>query len=228
MHQKKYRNQLGLFFVEGKKACEEFFDSRFELLNVYATDVELFEDKKVKVEQISEQDLKKISALTTPNMVLAVFKIPKVKPINTDDWVLAVDDVRDPGNLGTIIRLCDWFGIANLVCSTGTVDCYNPKTVQATMGSLGRINVGYTNLYEFLKRAEQPVCGAFMDGSNLYQTSLPKKGILVMGNEANGISSEIEQLITQKLSIPQFGEPTTESLNVATATAILLSEIRRG
>lgn len=203
-------------------------DSRFEVVKVYATEDGGLSASAGEVELISEAELKKISALRTPNKVLGLFKIPKVEKIDFDDWVVTVDDVRDPGNLGTIIRLCDWFGIRHLVCSGQTVDCYNPKTLQATMGSIARVNVGYTDLALFLQKADRPIYGAFMDGVPVYGEKLAEPGILVMGNEANGISSPIEHLVTHKISIPQFGEPTAESLNVATATAILLSEIRRG
>ncbi|HLV71072.1 MAG TPA: RNA methyltransferase, partial [Xanthomarina sp.] len=127
-----------------------------------------------------------------------------------------------------IIRLCDWFGITDLVCNLETVDCYNPKVVQATMGSITRVNVSYLNLPDFLKTTHMPIFGAFMEGDNIYKSQLPNKGILVLGNEANGISREIEQVITTKISIPRFGQlQSTESLNVATAAAILLSEFRR-
>ena len=143
------------------------------------------------------------------------------------DWVVVLDAVRDPGNLGTIIRLCDWFGIKQLICSIDTVDCYNPKVLQATMGSIARVDLVYTDLLEYLKNTDVPILGAFMDGTSVYQKELPQKGILVMGNEANGISKEVGELVSERVSIPQFGDPSTESLNVATATAILLSEIRR-
>jgi TrmH family RNA methyltransferase len=142
--------------------------------------------------------------------------------------ILALDAVRDPGNLGTIIRLCDWFGIEHLVCSNTTVDCYNPKVVQATMGSLSRVQIDYVDLEAFLKTSKTQKFGTFMDGTNVYQTELPQNGILVLGNEANGISASIEMVINQKISIPRFGNlQATESLNVATATAILLSEFCR-
>ena len=148
-----------------------------------------------------------------------------------DGLVLALDDVRDPGNLGTIIRLCDWFGIATLICSKATVDCYNPKVVQATMGSITRVQIHYVDLEPFLKdnEAQFPIYGTFMNGSTIYQESLSQKGILVMGNEANGISPAIEALVQKRLTIPRFGvNQETESLNVATATAIVLNEFRRG
>jgi TrmH family RNA methyltransferase len=143
--------------------------------------------------------------------------------------VVALDGIRDPGNLGTIIRLCDWFGIETLLCSNDTVDCYNPKVVQATMGSITRVTISYVDLELVLKNnIDQPVVGTFLKGENIYMTQLPKSGILILGNEANGISEEVEKMVSQKLNIPRFGKSqSTESLNVATATAILLSEFRR-
>lgn len=141
---------------------------------------------------------------------------------------VALDAIRDPGNLGTIIRLCDWFGITQLICSTDTVDCYNPKVVQASMGSLARVEVEYVDLKDYLSNTKLPVYGAFMDGESIYKESLPQEGILVMGNEANGVHPEIEALVNKRISIPRFGElQETESLNVATATAIILSEFKR-
>jgi TrmH family RNA methyltransferase len=136
--------------------------------------------------------------------------------------------VRDPGNLGTIIRLCDWFGIKTLFCSEESVDVYNPKVVQATMGSISRVNVVYGNLEHLLSETKLPVFGTFMNGKNIYNETLPNEGIIVMGNEANGISKPIESLILQRIAIPRFGDlQATESLNVATATAIILSEFKR-
>jgi TrmH family RNA methyltransferase len=176
---------------------------------------------------VSDADLKKISALATPNTCLAVFKMPKEKKIEASGLILALDSVRDPGNLGTIMRLCDWFGIQQLICSKETVDIYNPKVVQATMGSIARVNVSYVDLNDFLTNTSLPVFGTFMNGDNIYKTALPQEGIIVMGNEANGISPELEKIIKNRLTIPRFGTiQKTESLNVATATAIVLSEFR--
>lgn len=225
LQQKKYRKESGLFFVEGKKVIQELLDSKFVLEELFVTEP-LFEHIPQQT-LISESDLKKISALTNPNNSLAVFRMPEPKKINEEGIILALDKIRDPGNLGTIIRLCDWFGITDLVCSEDTVDLYNPKVLQATMGSITRVNVSYVNLSAFLTETKLPIFGTFMEGENLYKSQLPQKGIIVMGNEANGISPEIEQLITDKITIPRFGNPT-ESLNVATATAIILSEFRRG
>ena len=224
LKQKKYRQQEGLFIAEGGKVIKEFLNSTFKLVDLFTTETFNVENESI----ISEADLKKISCLTTPNTALAIFKIPNAKALKNEGLILALDDIRDPGNLGTIIRLCDWFGVKQLVCSLKTVDCYNPKVVQATMGSLTRVKIVYTDLSAYLKEVDVPVFGAFMDGKNVYQTNLPKAGVLVLGNEANGISSIIEACVTDKISIPRFGDlQATESLNVATAGAILLSEFRR-
>lgn len=226
LKQKKYRLQHGLFVVEGVKTINELLQSDFELDILYTT--EPFNIDAKKEELISKADLNRISFLTTPNKALAIFKIPQSKPIDFGELVVALDDVRDPGNLGTIIRLCDWFGIRNLVCSQETVDCFNPKVIQATMGSITRVNVSYLDLTEFLKQAEVTSYGTFMEGESVYSAKLSNKGILVLGNEANGISEEIGSLISEKISIPRYGNlQATESLNVATATAIFLSEFKR-
>lgn len=227
LQQKKFRNEHQLFVVEGKKTVQELIDSGMEAYKIYSTDLSFVENQKYPVVHIKAIDLKQISNLATPNGYLGVFKIPKAKKIAVEDWVLALDIINDPGNLGTIIRLCDWFGIKHIVCANNTVDCYNPKVLQATMGSIARVQLTYTDLVDFLKTTEMTIYGAFMDGTPVQKTNFSKKGILVMGNEANGISEAIAALITEKVSIHQFGENTAESLNVATATAILLHEIRR-
>jgi len=228
LQQKKYRKSTGLFVAEGKKVIEEFLNSNFELETLFTTEANLFAaDRKVTL--ISEAELKKISFLKTPNKALALFKISSVHILDQNGLIVALDDVRDPGNLGTIIRLCDWFGVKQLVCSEATVDCYNPKVIQATMGSLTRVNVVYVDLKNYLSETKVPAFGAFMDGNNVYKTQLPTDGILVMGNEAKGVSEEISNLITEKIAIPRFGETQqTESLNVAMATGILLNEFKRG
>ncbi|MEZ4968857.1 MAG: RNA methyltransferase [Flavobacteriaceae bacterium] len=225
---KKYRSQNKLFVVEGIKTVRELLDSSLKVYKIYVTDSSILGRKGNYIEVVSEADLKKMSGLSTPNKVLGVFHIPVPRPLDFSDWVLALDNVRDPGNLGTIIRLCDWFGIRSLICSSNSVDCYNPKVLQATMGSISRINIVYGDLQRVLNNSEVPIYGAFMDGAEVYKEKFPEGGILVMGNEANGVSEAIGALIEKKISIPQFGPKTTESLNVATATAILLNEIRRG
>ncbi|WP_299552511.1 RNA methyltransferase [Seonamhaeicola sp.] len=226
LKQKKYRQQHGLFVVEGVKTINELLQSNLVLHALYTTETFNIDAKNEFL--ISEAELKKISFLKTPNKALAVFKIPESKPIAQNGLIVALDDVRDPGNLGTIIRLCDWFGISDLVCSKETVDCFNPKVIQATMGSITRVNISYVDLVGFLNDTELPSFGAYMEGDNVYRSELPDKGVLIMGNEANGISGSVEALIKEKISIPRFGDiQVTESLNVASATAILLSEFRR-
>lgn len=227
LSQKKHRNEHELFVVEGIKGIQEFLNSDFQLQHLYTTQL-IFDSPTEITTQISNTELKKISSLKTPNTALALFKIPKPKPINDNGLIMALDDIRDPGNLGTIIRLCDWFGVKDLVCSNATVDCFNAKVVQATMGSLTRVNVVYKDLDVFLNSTNSIKFGTFMDGENVYHEALPAKGIIVLGNEANGISNTIEKLIDKKLSIPRFGNlQATESLNVATAASIFLSEFKR-
>lgn len=230
LHQKKYRQKTGLFIAEGVKVINEFTNAGYKLYALFATNTAFFSNVSGEVVKVSDDELKKISRLSSPNAGLAIFYMPEEKLVTSDGLILALDAVNDPGNLGTIIRLCDWFGIKQLVCSVNTVDCYNPKVVQATMGSLTRLGITYTDLVSYLENSELPVFGALMHGDNLYSTTLPKAAVLVMGNEANGISQEVMKTITNSITIPRFGDiQQTESLNVATATAIILSEFcRRG
>jgi len=226
LKQKKYRLQHNLFVAEGIKTTNELLQSHFKLHHLFTTTN--FNINAINETLISEAELKKISFLKTPNKALAIFEIPKTKSIDESKLIVALNDIRDPGNLGTIIRLCDWFGVVDLVCSKETVDCFNPKVIQATMGSIARLNVSYVNLTDFLSQTKTEKFGAFMNGKNIYSKSLPNNGILVLGNEANGISDAVSRLIDQRISIPRFGNlQETESLNVATATAILLSEFKR-
>jgi len=228
LKQKKYRLQHQLFVAESKKSILELLNSNLQLHQLFTTTFE-FDVSDVLQIMITPKELNKISFLKTPNIALAVFEIPKPEPIDFSKLIIGLDDVRDPGNLGTIIRLCDWYGVKDLVCSLETVDCYNPKVIQATMGSIARVNVSYLDLESFLY-SQQTIqkFGAFMDGENVYDMNLPITGILVLGNEANGISKEVESQITRRISIPRFGDlKETESLNVANATAILLSEFKR-
>ncbi|MDM1044174.1 RNA methyltransferase [Myroides sp. 1354] len=228
LHQKKYRKEYQLFIAEGVKVIQELLQSSFVLEHLYVTNERDFDVPAHQVTLVSQDDLKKMSALTTTPNCLAVFHCLESKSIDFSDWVVALDDVRDPGNLGTIIRLCDWFGIQHIVCSPETVDCYNPKVIQATMGSVSRVNIEYTDLTTLLQTIEAPIYGTFLGGENIYKMKGIQPGVIVMGNEANGISSEIEQLVSRKITIPRFGHlQQTESLNVAMATSIVLSEFRR-
>ncbi|WP_010134549.1 TrmH family RNA methyltransferase [Ochrovirga pacifica] len=230
LQQKKYRTKEGLFVVEGIKVVDEFLNSDFQLAYLFCTEDVKSNYAKVLTEVVSVLELTKLSSLRSPNKVVAVFKIPQQLPSRQgDDLKVALDGINDPGNLGTIIRLCDWFGVKELICSSDTVDCFNSKVVQATMGSLTRVHVVYTDLVAYLKQTQQPLFVADMKGENIHQAQLPSNGIIIMGNEANGISLSIRRLGNKrKITIPQFGlEQTTESLNVATATAIVLNEFRR-
>ena len=229
LSQKKYRQKHDLFIAEGVKVLNELLNSTFEIETLFCTDDFEATISEEKVVRISETELKKVSTLKSPNKALGIFKIPKEKAVQNSGLTIALDAINDPGNLGTIIRLCDWFGVTQLVCSKDTVDCYNQKVVQASMGSLTRISIHYTDLENYITKSNLDTFIADMDGENVYKTKLPKEGILVMGNEANGVSEEIKSLLQHKISIPRFGETQeTESLNVATATAILLSEFKRG
>ncbi len=228
LQQKKFRQLHKLFIAEGVKVIQELLDSNFVLEHLYVTE-SIFESLNNESKTlITESELKKISCLSTPNNCLALFAIPETEKPISSGLIVALDAVRDPGNLGTIIRLCDWFGVDQLWCNEQTVDLYNPKVVQATMGSLARVKVHYLDLEKEIQKANLPVFGTFMDGENIYQSNLPSEGILILGNEANGISTGIEKLVTSRLAIPRFGNlQKTESLNVATATAIFLSEFKR-
>lgn len=228
LQQKKYRKQHQLFFAEGVKCVQELIDANYEIYSLFTTQNDFTNISKDKLHTISTSELKKISALATPNTCLAIFFIPKPIPIENSGLILALDSIRDPGNFGTIIRLCDWFGITTLLCSEETVDLYNPKVVQATMGSISRVSVTYVDLGSYLSKTTLPVFGTFMNGKSIYKETLPKEGIIVMGNEANGISKTIENIVTDRITIPRFGNlQQTESLNVATATAIILNEFKR-
>ena len=225
---KKYRLENQLFIAEGVKVIQELLQSNFVLEDLFATE-EVFNSFSVNNKTVvTDAEMKKITALSSPSSCLAVFQMPKETKISNQGLIVALDDIRDPGNLGTIIRLCDWFGIEQMICSKETVDVFNPKVVQATMGSLARVNIQYLDIQEFISNSSLPIFGTFMDGNNIYSEDLPNDGIIIFGNEANGISAEIEKLVTNRIAIPRFGKlQKTESLNVATATAIILSEFCR-
>jgi TrmH family RNA methyltransferase len=224
---KKNRQSEGLFIAEGKKVVDELLNSDFQLYKLFHT-VDYENPSSAASQEITEKELKSVSSFSSPNQVLAVFRIPESKPVMEEGFSLALDDINDPGNLGTIIRLCDWFDIPQIICSLNTVDCYNPKVVQASMGSMSRVKINYLNLCDYLKTTRRAVYGTFTEGESLYKTTFESDAILVLGNEANGISEEVKALVSKQVSIPQFGKvQSTESLNVAMATAIFLSELRR-
>ena len=231
LSQKKYRYEQGLFVAEGQKAIKEIVDAGFHIEMLYATNQNELPVKNVSM--ISSAEMGRISFLQTPTNYFALIKIPQSinkYRISKDEFTLVLDEIQDPGNLGTIIRLADWFGISTIVCSTNTADCFNPKVVQATMGAIARLKIIYCNLQEVLKDARSrniPIFGTFMNGDNIYTIKLPRNGVLVMGNEGSGISKDIEPLVTQRLTIPSFKTENVESLNVAIATAICCSEFKR-
>jgi TrmH family RNA methyltransferase len=233
LHQKKYRKENGLFIIEGIKSLTEFVHSRYPIQSIYylpqyqsllpklGSNIKLFE--------VNNAELAKISTLQAPPGVLALLRIPEESPANADvlrnTYSIAVDGVQDPGNLGTIIRTADWFGFKNVICSENTVEVFNPKTVQATMGSLSRVNVLYVNLLEFLKSSAVPVYAAMLDGENLFEVKWPKEGIVVLGNEGQGISAQVTEAVKHLITIPRIGG--AESLNVSISGAIICAEISR-
>lgn len=224
LEQKKYRKKEGLFVAEGPKVVGDLLRAGFNAQEIYAT--KEWNSNGKRVQEVTEEELRKVSFLQHPQQVLALFEIPSAKLSSDSALSLALDDVQDPGNLGTIIRIADWFGISTIYCSENTVDAWSPKVVQATMGSIARVNIVYTDLKELIQNASVPVYGTLLDGQNIYTQELSQDGIIVMGNEGNGISQAIRPLINRKLLIPQFHEGP-ESLNVAIATAITCSEFRR-
>lgn len=230
LQQKKYRKKEHRFIVEGHKSVLEFLKSNFNCVKLWVTPDYTTHFQAYSYEVVSDAELKKLSCLVNPQGVLAVFEMPPAPTLQLSELIVALDYIQDPGNLGTLIRLCDWFGVRQLVCSHDTADVYSPKTVQASMGSLTRVEVFYTDLPDFLAAAstQTQVYGAFMDGEDVYKLALPNKGILLMGNEANGISAAAARWVSHRISIPQKNRHTaSESLNVAMAAAILLSEFKR-
>lgn len=226
LHQKKYRNELNLFIVEGKKSINEFLQAGYTPQLLIATEAFTTNVPQHLFTPVTKDELRKVSTLQNPDEGLAVFEQPKHKGILQEGVIVALDNVQDPGNLGTIIRLCDWFGVETLLCNTQTVDCYNPKVVQASMGSLTRVAVHYLDLAAFLTTTALPVYTMDLEGENLYTATFPKDCILILGNEANGISAEVRALSNEVITIPRFSKhQRTESLNVAMAGAIILSEV---
>jgi len=241
LHQKKFREQENCFIAEGIKVVEELLQSDFAVKNIYAVSdfarqlIAQHKKLKEKTVTVTEDELKKISALATPNKVLAVAEIPatEIKLSSVSNSLsLALDNVSDPGNLGTIIRIAHWFGIENIICSENCVDAYNPKVVQAAMGSLFFVNVAQTNLNRFFSGAENdiPVYGTILNGKSIYESNLSSPAIILLGNESTGISDELKTYITHPITIPsavQKGKHKPDSLNVATAAAVVCAAFRR-
>lgn len=234
---KKQRKESGLFIAEGGKTVRDLIDAGIVAEKIVATKEWLNANSikgDVQIIEAGEEEVQRASFLKTPQGVIGIFKQPQYtidREAPTKRLCLALDNIQDPGNMGTIIRIADWFGLEEIFCSAGTVDAYNPKTVQATMGAIGRVKIHYIDLPEFLTslNGKAPVYGTFLDGKNVYSEELTANGLVVMGNEGNGIGKECAASITKRLLIPSFpaGRPTSESLNVSTATAIICSEFRR-
>lgn len=219
---KKGRDAHNQFVVEGFKSICELLESPLELVHLLVRDGNE-QIAGVVCETVSSKDMQQASSLKTPPGYLAVFKIPQTGELPQSGRILILDGIQDPGNLGTIIRLSDWFNIVHLVCSINTVDCFNPKTVQASMASIARVQVHYTDLPAFLKQLTIPVLVTAMEGTSIYKQPLPAQAALVLGNESHGVSDALMN-IGKSLTIPQYGLPSAESLNVATAAAICLAE----
>ena len=222
---KKYRTRFGYFVAEGEKIVNDLINSSWHAQSLFSLE-DNFHPKAIKIDF---SVMKKISHLKTPSPVLGVFKIPNKIKIKPSLLTIAIDKLIDPGNLGSIIRLCDWFGVDELVCSSDTVDCYNSKVIQSSMGSIARVRCNYQpNLDDYLKSLEKPIFGATLNGNSIYKKKLPLNAIYVFGNESNGISESINKILDEKLSIPnQRLTNGANSLNVATSAAIFLSEIFR-
>ena len=224
---KKQRYLNKMFVVEGKKSIYEFINSKFVLHKLFSLDISEFSVNNVV--RLSKSELEKISFLSNPNDHLAIFKIPNVKPLNKNNLLVGLESINDPGNLGTIIRTCEWFGVEDIVCSLDSVDCYNPKVVQSAMGSLSRVNITYLDLENFLNSESLNRFGTFIKGESVYENKISTdNGIVVFGNEANGISSNLRSLIDVELTIPRFNNKSyPESLNLSNSLGIILSEFSR-
>ena len=228
LKQKKFRDLNKSFVVEGKKSISEFLDSKFKLIKLFSIDCSFFADINRQVE-VKSEELKKISFFNSPDDHLAIFQIPNQKSINETRLIVALESIRDPGNLGTIIRTCEWFGINDIICSNDSVDCFNPKVVQSAMGSLSRISINYLDLNSYLKNTKLNLTGMTLNGDSLYNNkSSFEKGILIFGNEANGISDKLLSLLNQNLTIPRsINSDFPESLNLSISVGVVLGEIKR-
>jgi len=223
LKQKKFRLQQQLFVVEGEKLVNEFLNSDWEIEQIYAT-----KEWEGEAVEITTKELERISFLKTPNKVLAIVKMPFEESVASENLVLALDAVKDPGNLGAIIRLADWFGVQNILCSEDCVELYNPKVVQASMGSIIRVQVQYVDLKStFESMDDYQVYAAVMDGENMFSIKKSEKIIVLMGSESHGVSQELLKLPHQKITIPKSGNSKVESLNVANACGIILAQLSR-
>lgn len=226
LSKKKYRIANNLFVAEGKKVVNELIASNWRFQNLFSTEDNFHQDSKL----LKLEEMKKITHFNTPSQVLGVFFLPEPQKILAESTTIALDGVSDPGNLGTIIRLCDWFGLSELICSKTTVDCYNPKVIQASMGSIVRVRCHYVDdIGVALNNLKKPIYGATAKGDSIYKETLPKEATYIFGSESHGISKSLSNQLTGELSIPNLREGINkaESLNVADSTAIFLSELFR-
>ena len=223
---KKNRIESDQFIVEGEKIVDELIDSSLELVKVYSTSSK-YESLDKLYTKISKTNLLQISNLKTPNKVVAIFKIPKSSEIDFTSQIVALDNISDPGNLGTIIRLCDWFGIKDLLCNTETVDCYNPKVIQASMGSISRVNISYLDFKKLFIEKKLNLVAADLKGESMNKFSFQENQIVVFGNESLGLSPEIKEIIKNRVTIPRYNSNyDIESINVANSVAIILAELK--
>lgn len=228
LDKKKFRQKYNLFLVEGNKIIRELPDSRFKIKEIFSTDPQKLDRMEAPVTHISENELKKISFLQNPKDSVAVCYLNPEQKTEDKNLQLVLDGIQDPGNLGTIIRLADWFGIEQIICSEDTVDFYNPKVIMASMGSFTRVNIIYTNLTEYLSETGNINIGTDMDGENIYAFERPEKMNLILGNEGNGMRPETEKRLHKSVMIPRFGKSqSTESLNVSMAAGIILGQLFR-
>lgn len=226
LDQKKFRQKYNLFLVEGNKTIKEIPSSGYRIKEIFSVNSDSLSVESSLITKISPFELKKISFLQHPKDSVAVCELKEERVVENNLAQLVLDGIQDPGNLGTIIRLADWFGIPQIICSEDTVDLYNPKVIQASMGSFLRVNLVYQNLENFLHESDAAIIGTDMDGVSFYDYPFPTQFNLVLGNEGNGIRPEIEKLLTDKITIPRFGKSqATESLNVSMAAGIILGQI---
>ena len=230
LQSKKIRQKYDQFTVEGEKSITELLKSDFNVTNIYALPEWIEANKReiadVKCTEVSDSELKQISVHQAPQKALAIVDIPKYSSkIDNNKFVLALDEIQDPGNLGTIIRIADWYGVENIICSKGSTDVYAPKCINSTMGSFLRVQVHYGDIIQFANENSLPIITAALDGENIHSSKLPNKGLLVIGNEGHGVSKDIQKASSMLLTIPRFGE--AESLNAAVSTAIILDNLFR-
>lgn len=215
-----------MFLVEGNKTITELFNSNFKIKEIFSTDPQKLDRAEVPITHISDNELKKISFLQNPKDSVAVCYLNEEKKMEDGNLQLVLDGIQDPGNMGTIIRLADWFGLEQIICSKDTVDFYNPKVIMSSMGSFARVNIVYTDLAEYLSLTKNINIGTDMDGENIYSFNRPEKMNLILGNEGNGMRPETERLLEKSIMIPRFGQSqSTESLNVSMAAGIILGQL---